>query len=107
MTCYAYVRVSTDKQGRSGLGLEAPVVGFEIDLDALSVAGRREDRFVAPSRFPASMIDLAFALDAGVSARTSRAALGSASRRRSKLCGSGTRPAAATTAQAPSRSSEK
>jgi phenylalanyl-tRNA synthetase beta chain len=42
------------------LGLERPVVAFEVLLDALFAAPRRDRQFRAPSRFPASTIDLAF-----------------------------------------------
>jgi phenylalanyl-tRNA synthetase beta chain len=44
----------------SALGLVAPVVAFEVVLDALVAAPRRDRRFQASSRFPASSIDLAF-----------------------------------------------
>jgi phenylalanyl-tRNA synthetase beta chain len=50
------------------LGLERPVVAAELSLDALLAAPRRERSFVAPSRFPASTIDLAFVLDDSVPA---------------------------------------
>jgi phenylalanyl-tRNA synthetase beta chain len=50
------------------LGLEAPVVAFEVRLDALADVPRRDQAFVAPSRFPASMIDLAFVVDESVTA---------------------------------------
>jgi phenylalanyl-tRNA synthetase beta chain len=42
------------------LGLDRPVVAFEVSLDALFAAPRRPRSFSAPSRFPASTIDLAF-----------------------------------------------
>jgi phenylalanyl-tRNA synthetase beta chain len=44
------------------LGLVAPVVAFEVVLDDLFAAPRRDRQFVAPSRFPASSIDLAFVI---------------------------------------------
>jgi len=43
-------------------GLAGPVVAAELDLGALLGASRRERRYVAPSRFPASGVDLAFVL---------------------------------------------
>src|SRR4029079_9036188 len=46
----------------AALGLEAPVVAAELVLDALLDAARRDRTFTAPSRFPASSIDLAFVL---------------------------------------------
>ncbi|HXY91725.1 MAG TPA: phenylalanine--tRNA ligase subunit beta [Acidimicrobiia bacterium] len=62
------------------LGLDGPVVGFEVSLDALLAAPRRERLFVPPSRFPASAIDLAFNLPETVAAddveRTLREAVG-------------------------------
>ena len=61
-------------------GLAGPVVAAEIDLGALLGASRRERRYVAPSRFPASGVDLAFVLDDAVPAAavigTLRAAAG-------------------------------
>ncbi|MET0420485.1 MAG: phenylalanine--tRNA ligase subunit beta, partial [Acidimicrobiia bacterium] len=64
----------------SALDLVAPVVAFEVELDGLGLATRRDQTFVAPSRFPASLIDLAFVLDADVPAaaveRTMLAAVG-------------------------------
>jgi phenylalanyl-tRNA synthetase beta chain len=42
------------------LGLDAPVVAAELVLDTLLDAARRDRTFRAPSRFPASSIDLAF-----------------------------------------------
>jgi phenylalanyl-tRNA synthetase beta chain len=50
------------------LGLVAPVVAAEVALDALLMAPRRGRTFHAPSRFPASLIDLAFVLPDSVSA---------------------------------------
>ena len=46
----------------SALGLDAPVVAAELELDALLDALRRDRTFRAPSRFPVSTIDLAFVL---------------------------------------------
>jgi phenylalanyl-tRNA synthetase beta chain len=50
------------------LGLEPPVVAAELSLDALLDAPRRDGAFRAPSRFPASTVDLAFVLDESVPA---------------------------------------
>jgi phenylalanyl-tRNA synthetase beta chain len=62
------------------LGLESPVVAFEVSLDALVAAPRRDQMFSPPSRFPASTVDLAFVLHDAVPAaaieRTVRAAVG-------------------------------
>jgi phenylalanyl-tRNA synthetase beta chain len=44
------------------LGLDAPVVAAELVLDTLLDAARRDRTFRAPSRFPASNVDLAFVL---------------------------------------------
>jgi phenylalanyl-tRNA synthetase beta chain len=64
----------------SALGLEAPVVAAELVLDTLLDAARRDRTFRAPSRFPASSIDLAFVLADTVGAAevlaTLRAAVG-------------------------------
>jgi phenylalanyl-tRNA synthetase beta chain len=46
----------------AAVGLEAPVVAAELVLDTLLDAARRDRTFTAPSRFPASSIDLAFVL---------------------------------------------
>lgn len=46
----------------AALGLEAPVVAAELVLDSLLDAARRDRTFRAPSRFPASSVDLAFVL---------------------------------------------
>ncbi len=46
----------------AALGLAAPVVAAELELDALLDAARHDRTFRAPSRFPASSIDLAFVL---------------------------------------------
>jgi phenylalanyl-tRNA synthetase beta chain len=62
------------------LGLDAPVVAAELVLDALLDAPRRDRTFRPPSRFPASTVDLAFALADTVAAadvvRTLRATAG-------------------------------
>jgi phenylalanyl-tRNA synthetase beta chain len=62
------------------LGLERPVVAFEVVLDALVAAPRRDRQFGSPSRFPASSIDLAFVVadtvPADAIARTLREAAG-------------------------------
>ena len=50
------------------LGLDAPVVAAELVLDTLLDAARRDRTFRAPSRFPASTIDLAFVVDDTVAA---------------------------------------
>jgi phenylalanyl-tRNA synthetase beta chain len=62
------------------LDLEAPVVAAELQLDALLDAPRGDRTFRPPSRFPASLLDLAFVADetvpsAGIEA-TLRAELG-------------------------------
>jgi phenylalanyl-tRNA synthetase beta chain len=46
----------------AALGLDGPVVAAELVLDTLLDASRRDRTFVAPSRFPASSVDLAFVL---------------------------------------------
>jgi phenylalanyl-tRNA synthetase beta chain len=62
------------------LGVETPVVAAELVLDTLLDAPRQDRTFRAPSRFPASSIDLAFVVDERVGAasiaRTLREALG-------------------------------
>ncbi|MGZ6965327.1 MAG: phenylalanine--tRNA ligase subunit beta [Acidimicrobiia bacterium] len=61
-------------------GIPGPAVAFELDVDGLFGAARRDRAFRAPSRFPASNIDLAFVLPDTVPAadveRTLRAAAG-------------------------------
>ena len=57
------------------LGLESPVVAFEVDLDGVASAPRRTQEFQPLSRFPASMIDLAFVADASISAGAIEATL--------------------------------
>ena len=62
------------------LGLERPVVAFEVVLDALVAAPRRDRQFEPASRFPPSSIDLAFSVadtvPADAIARTLREAAG-------------------------------
>jgi phenylalanyl-tRNA synthetase beta chain len=64
------------------LGLDGPVVAAELVLDTLLDAARRNRTFRAPSRFPASSVDLAFVLPDTVAAAdvaaTIRAATGDA-----------------------------
>jgi phenylalanyl-tRNA synthetase beta chain len=66
----------------AALGLEAPVVAAELVLDTLLDAARRDRSFRAPSRFPASSVDLAFVLADTVATAdvlaTLRAAVGDA-----------------------------
>ncbi len=66
----------------AALGLEAPVVAAELELDTLLDAARRDRTFHAPSRFPASSVDLAFVLADTVATAdvlaTLRAAVGDA-----------------------------
>ncbi|MFN8026276.1 MAG: phenylalanine--tRNA ligase subunit beta [Acidimicrobiia bacterium] len=57
------------------LHLEAPVVGAELVLDTLLDAPRRDRTFRAPSRFPASLLDLAFVADQSVAAASIEATL--------------------------------
>jgi phenylalanyl-tRNA synthetase beta chain len=64
----------------SELGLESPVVAFEVSLDALFAAPRRDRASTPVSRYPASAVDLAFVLPDSVPAaaveRTLRDAVG-------------------------------
>ena len=57
------------------LNLEAPVVAAELELDVLLDAPRRNRTFRAPSRFPASLLDLAFVVDESVAAASIEATL--------------------------------
>ena len=50
------------------LGLERPVVAFEVVLDSLVAAPRRDRQFRSLSRFPSSSIDLAFSVPDSVPA---------------------------------------
>jgi phenylalanyl-tRNA synthetase beta chain len=60
--------------------LPGPAVAFELDLDALADAPRRDGRFATPSPYPPSGIDLALVVDDAVPAAdlvaTLRAAAG-------------------------------
>ncbi len=49
-----------DPSATEALGIGTPVVAFEVDLDALDRAPRRDRGFVAPSPFPPSTVDLSF-----------------------------------------------
>jgi phenylalanyl-tRNA synthetase beta chain len=64
----------------AAVGLDAPVVAAELALDVVLDAPRRDRTFRAPSRFPASSVDLAFVLADTVAAAdvatTIRAAVG-------------------------------
>ncbi len=57
------------------LDLAGPVAAMEIDLGRLLGARRRESRYRTVSRFPASSIDLAFAVPEGVAAASVLATL--------------------------------
>ncbi len=57
------------------LNLEAPVVAAELELDVLLDVPRRNRTFRAPSRFPASLLDLAFVVDESVAAASIEATL--------------------------------
>jgi len=57
------------------LNLEAPVVAAELELDVLLDAPRLDRTFRAPSRFPASLLDLAFVVDESVAAASVEATL--------------------------------
>jgi phenylalanyl-tRNA synthetase beta chain len=59
----------------AAVGLTAPVVGFEADLEALRAAPRRDRTFRALSPFPPSTIDLAFVVDDTVPAAALAATL--------------------------------
>jgi phenylalanyl-tRNA synthetase beta chain len=62
------------------LGIGVGVAAFEVNLSQVLAARRRERHFQAPSRLPASTIDLAFVVDesipAGAAERTLREAAG-------------------------------
>ncbi|MGH9036917.1 MAG: phenylalanine--tRNA ligase subunit beta, partial [Acidimicrobiia bacterium] len=64
-----------DPEVLSRLGVSGTVAAFEIDLSALLGAPRRERRFVAPSRFPSSSVDLAFVVDEDLPAGAAEATL--------------------------------
>jgi phenylalanyl-tRNA synthetase beta chain len=57
-----------DRALLDALELAPPVVGFELDLDQLLDARRRDPMFRPPSPYPPSSIDLAFVVDEGVAA---------------------------------------
>jgi phenylalanyl-tRNA synthetase beta chain len=57
------------------LDLPTPVVAFELRLDALLDARRRDRRYVAPSRYPATNFDLAFVVPEAVAADAVRRTL--------------------------------
>ncbi len=69
-----------DPEVLSRLGVTGTVAAFEVDLSALLGAPRKERRYVAPSRFPSSSVDLAFVVDealpAGQAGATLRRAAG-------------------------------
>ncbi|HEY3239128.1 MAG TPA: phenylalanine--tRNA ligase subunit beta, partial [Acidimicrobiia bacterium] len=64
-----------DPEVLSRLGVTGTVAAFEVDLSALFGAPRKERRFVAPSRFPSSSVDLAFVVDEALPAGTAAATL--------------------------------
>jgi phenylalanyl-tRNA synthetase beta chain len=49
-----------DRATAESVGLSGALVGFEVDLELLSAAVRRDRSFIAPSPFPPSTIDLSF-----------------------------------------------
>ena len=51
-----------------GLGVSAPAVAFELHLDVVLAAPRRDRAFRAPSPFPPAVVDLAFVLNVAVAA---------------------------------------
>jgi phenylalanyl-tRNA synthetase beta chain len=59
----------------AAVGLAAPVVGFEADLEALRAAPRRDRTFRPLSPYPPSTIDLAFVVDDTVPAAALAATL--------------------------------
>jgi phenylalanyl-tRNA synthetase beta chain len=59
-------------------GPDVPVAALEVNLSRLLDATRKERRSVTPSRYPASTIDLAFALDESVPAGAAQRTLASA-----------------------------
>jgi phenylalanyl-tRNA synthetase beta chain len=64
-----------DPEVLSRLGVTGTVAAFEVDLSTLLGASRKERRFVAPSRFPSSSVDLAFVVDEALPAGTAEATL--------------------------------
>jgi phenylalanyl-tRNA synthetase beta chain len=57
------------------LGVTGTVAAFELDFSALLGAPRRDRRYVAPSRFPSSSVDLAFVVDESLPAGQAEATL--------------------------------
>ncbi len=64
-----------DPEVLSRLGVSGTVAAFEIDLSTVLGAPRKERRFVAPSRFPSSSVDLAFVVAEDLPAGTAEATL--------------------------------
>ena len=64
-----------DPEVLSRLGVSGTVAAFEIDLSTLLGAPRKERRFVAPSRFPSSSVDLALVVAEDLPAGTAEATL--------------------------------
>jgi phenylalanyl-tRNA synthetase beta chain len=52
----------------AAVGMSGPVVGFEVDLDAIIGSTRRDRAFVTPSPYPVAAIDLAFVINDDVPA---------------------------------------
>jgi phenylalanyl-tRNA synthetase beta chain len=69
-----------DPEVLSRLGVSGTVAAFEIDLSTVLGAPRKERRFVAPSRFPSSSVDLAFVVAEDLPAGTAEATLRRAAR---------------------------
>lgn len=63
------------RSARAHFGIDAPVVGFEVAVDVLLRAGRRDRTFARLSRFPFSAVDLAFVVPDGVAAAAVAATL--------------------------------
>ncbi|MEX0665204.1 MAG: phenylalanine--tRNA ligase subunit beta [Acidimicrobiia bacterium] len=57
------------------LGISGPAVGFELDLDRVIGAPRRDRTFVTPSPYPSATIDLAFVVGEEVPAASIAATL--------------------------------
>jgi phenylalanyl-tRNA synthetase beta chain len=57
-----------DPAAAAAFGTGTPLVGAELDLDALLAGSRRARDFVPLSRYPSSSVDLAFVLDDDISA---------------------------------------
>ena len=60
---------------RQALGVQGSAVGFELDLDQLLGAPRRDRSFVSPSPYPPASVDLAFVVDDDVAAAAIEATL--------------------------------